>query len=115
VQLTRAFKQFLLLFAMAFIPLMGLASVEPATECPKKKKEKGDSLEVLEKKVDIPMTEISQQPITGAKSIDKTSEIKYTGEPMSEMDNEDPNSALSFNFVYYIFEKFKFSSAVEPQ
>ena len=113
--MTRPFRQFLLLFVLAFVPLMSMASVEPYTDCPKKNKDKGDSLELAEERESIPVTNYSEQETSAEEFIKEESSTNYTSERMSEMDNEDPNSALSFNFVYYIFEKFKFSSAVEPQ
>lgn len=101
-----------------------MAEVNPKTECPKKGKMKTDSSAVLEEEETMPASEydlkhngIQEEFVTYKKPSTTNSEntlvLSQVSDEAETMD-EDVDSPLSFNFVYYIFEKFKFSSSVEP-
>lgn len=98
------------------MPFLALATEGPSTECPKKDKGKSDSLEVVEQNEVISTQQFEQKLGIGQEDfITKNPDRANQSKASEEVVNEDAGSALSFNIVYYIFEKFKFSSFVEPQ
>ena len=114
--LTKILKQVILILFVAFVPSIAGATEGPSTECPKKDKGKSDSLEVVEKNEIIPAQQFEQKLGIGQEDfITNNPVIVNQHDASEEVVNEDASSALSFNIVYYIFEKFKFSSSVDPQ
>ena len=118
------FKRLLLITAVVLVPIYSMAEDNPKTECPKKNKAKTDSLSVVEENESTPASEYdlkhnviqeefvtnrNQKPTAARESLAQTQLIEE-----AELIEEHADSPLSFNFVYYIFEKFKFSSSVEP-
>lgn len=117
-------KRILTVSIVLLFPLVSLAEDTPKKECPKKEKDKTDSLAIEEEELlpaseydlkhnvieeelmDYPMT----KPTSTVQIYPVTQEVAQT-----EVEEESAESPLSFNLVYYIFEKFKFSSSVEPQ
>ena len=118
-------KQFFVLLLAVVFPLVSVAEGNPKTECPKKGKGKIDSLSIVEEEELLPASEYDlkhnvmeedlmdypmAKPTRSAVTTKPTKTMAQT-----ELEEESPESPLSFNLVYYIFEKFKFSSSVEPQ
>ena len=118
-------KQFLILSLIVLFPLVTVAEVTPKSECPKKGKGKADSLAIVEEEELLPASEYDlKHNVMEEDLMDypmaKPSRTAVTTKPkaamaQTEIDEETVESPLSFNLVYYIFEKFKFSSSVEPQ
>ncbi len=112
----------ILIIILAAIVSTTFASVsgtfDPNTDCPKKKKQEGDSISInSEKQVleDIPLQEIPTRQAVTRKAPDKANNdsfITNIDESNKGMDRE-PNSAMSFNFIYYIIDKFKFTDPME--
>ena len=111
--------------AVVLVPFYTMAEVNPKTECPKKGKAKTDSSAVvLEENEVMPASEydlkhngIQEEFVTYKKPTASSNKVSLSLTQVSdeaEVMDEDVDSPLSFNFVYYIFEKFKFSSSVEP-
>ena len=107
----------LILAAVISLPLSNFAiTVDPKTECPKKKKsEKEDSVSVYESEnkvlEEVEIQDIPQKPV--AKKI-RTENSNYNNFDNADKTVEgDPNSAMSFNFIYYIIDKFKFTDPFE--
>ena len=108
-------KKLLFFLSLVLIPLLSVATIAPKTECPKKDKDKTDSLAVAEEEEAINTAQFEQKLGIGQEEFMVNSPSTYIqDETIIEEAQEETNSALSFNIVYYIFEKFKFSSAVDP-
>jgi hypothetical protein len=103
------------------MPLSNFAgTVNPGEDCPKKKKSlQEDSVNIYESEnkvledeqfQDIPM----KMPVAD-KVPEKTSNETYANsiDESNKVEEGDPNSAMSFNFIYYIIDKFKFTDPLE--
>lgn len=99
-----------------------MAEVTPKVDCPKKAKEKMDSTMLVEEEL-LPANEydlkhnVMQEDFMDYPMAKPSSKVTIPEKPVlanNEFDEESVESPLSFNLVYYIFEKFKFSSSVEP-
>lgn len=99
-----------------------MAEVTPKADCPKKAKEKMDSTMLVEEDL-LPANEydlkhnVMQEDFMDYPMAKPSSKVATSEKPVlanSDFDEESVESPLSFNLVYYIFEKFKFSSSVEP-
>jgi len=109
---------FLALVCSAIIPLSGYAINDPnKKECSKKKNSQKDSLvvkdvesPVLLEETKIPVAKTAIKQTTSIRTTHKTFEDRL--EESNGLD-EDPNSAMSFNFIYYIIDKFKFTDPLE--
>lgn len=111
-------KKLLFFLSLVLIPLLSVATIAPKSECPKKDKDKTDSLAVAEEEeaINTNTAQFEQKLGIGQEDFMVNNPSSYIqDETIIEEAQEDTNSALSFNIVYYIFEKFKFSSAVDPQ
>ena len=106
-------------FYMPFSSFAG--TVDPKSECPKKKstKQQEDSVSIYESEnkvmEDAQIQEIPWKKPVAKKSVEKTS-YKTFDNNLDESDkvvDGDPNSAMSFNFIYYIIDKFKFTDPLE--
>jgi hypothetical protein len=109
----------IILAAVISVPLTSFSStLDPNTECPKKKSQEGDSVSISEPEVkdldemqlqEIPMEEevAIKAPKNSGNSFDTSIDESNKG-----MDR-DPNSAMSFNFIFYIIDKFKFTDPME--
>jgi hypothetical protein len=111
--------QFLVLATIILLPLSSYSnSIDPKTECLKKKTQE-DSVDVLKEDNKIP-EEIKVKATPTKKTIVKPLPEKVAYRSMEDdMDDsgkigeDDPNSAMSFNFIYYIIDKFKFTDPLE--
>ena len=103
------------------MPFSSFAStVDPGTDCPNKKKilqEDSVNLYESENKVleDGQTQKAPNKKPVAEKPVEKTS-YKTFDNNLDESDKvaeSDPNSAMSFNFIYYIIDKFKFTDPLE--
>lgn len=108
-----------LLVAVVAMPAYSFeGGADPNDNCPKKKKSKQDSVGIYESENKV-MEEADlkefqfQQPDTKQ----STNETNYNSPnelvEVKEVDEKDPNSAMSFNIIYYIIDKFKFADPLE--
>ena len=94
--------------------------VDPGTDCPKKKKIlQEDSVNIYESEnkvlEDVQTQKAPAKKPVAEKPVEKTS-YKTFDNNLDESDKvaeSDPNSAMSFNFIYYIIDKFKFTDPLE--
>lgn len=93
----------------------------PGEDCPKKKKTAEDSLDIYaeENKVQddfivpvYPQAQPLAKPVVKQNS-GLTTFDKSRAEAETVQEEDDPNSAMSFNFIYYIIDKFKFTDPLE--
>lgn len=101
------FKNLLSLFLLVFLFIVGgktYATVDP--NLTEKNNTETDSLSVSENKKNTAITkELSTRPNT-TKPESSTTSFWQQEEEVEE--DSTSNSALSFNFIYYVIEKFKF-------
>jgi hypothetical protein len=113
----------ILLAAIISAPFLSFGgTVDPKPDCPKNKNNQQpqeDSLGIYESEnkvlEDIQTQEIPKKRSVASKSAEKTS-YKTFDDNLDESDKlveGDPNSAMSFNFIYYIIDKFKFTDPLE--
>jgi hypothetical protein len=110
---------FLVLATIILLPLSSYSiELDPNTECPKKKAQE-DSVDVLTEENKIP-EQIRVKTTPAKKSVVNPIPEKVAFRSMEDdMDDsgkigeDDPNSAMSFNFIYYIIDKFKFTDPLE--
>ena len=110
----------LIVIAFLIVPFSSFAlKGGPNTDCPKKKKSKEDSIGIYESENKV-LEEVQTQDYqtkqatvkqTPGKVNNKT--VTYTPDDSDQVSEEDPNSAMSFNFIYYIIDKFKFTDPLE--
>jgi hypothetical protein len=96
------------IFLSAFVG-QSVAAIDP--ELPKNRNVKTDSLESNKDKKAVPVTESEEVSENTDNTIDgEYSTVDYwqKHEDVAEDDEETSESALSFNFIYYMIEKFKF-------
>ena len=108
----------LILACIIYLPLASFAmSSGSSVDCPKKKKTQKDSLSISEseKKVLIVESQIpDKKPVVKTDIPIRTTHKTFEDElEESKGTNDDPNSAMSFNFIYYIIDKFKFTDPLE--
>lgn len=108
----------LILVCIICLPLSSFAlNSSTWADCPKKKKTQNDSLSISEseKKVLLEESQIAdKKPVVKADIPIRTTHKTFEDElEESEGANQDPNSAMSFNFIYYIIDKFKFTDPLE--
>ncbi len=104
------------------MPFSSFAFTEdPNSDCPKKKKSlQEDSVNIYDDSENKVLEEIQLQVVPNKKPVaekapEKTS-YKTFGNNIDDSDEVaegDPNSAMSFNFIYYIIDKFKFTDPLE--
>lgn len=110
-----------LIVALA-LPISGFAvDTIDDPDCPKKSKNKEDSVHIYEDDIKVN----DNMVIAPAKSNDSfeqslvKEEIDYTPYESKSMQSEkvdaevDQTSAMSFNFIYYIIDKFKFDDPLD--
>jgi len=103
---------------MPFSSLAG--TVDPSSDCPKKKKSlQEDSVNIYESE-NVDLEEVQPQEIPWEKKEtenipEKTNQERFDNniDEADEVTEGDPNSAMSFNFIYYIIDKFKFTDPLE--
>ncbi len=78
-----------------------IASKNP--NLPEKKKVESDSLSVTKDNNTLLATEVKSQP-----SSTESTSVSFWQKSEEVEEDSTSNSALSFNFIYYIIEKFKF-------
>ena len=95
-------------------------TVDPETDCPKKKnKQPEDSVGIYEsenKVLEEEQTQVMPKPKQVAVKTTKKPSVAKTYNKVDTSDevvDGDPNSAMSFNFIYYIIDKFKFTDPLE--
>lgn len=94
------YKLFLVILIVVFSGT-SFASVNP--DLPDKEKVESDSLNTTKDNNTLVISEVKSQP----SSTKSTADSFWHNEEVEEEDSTS-NSALSFNFIYYIIEKFKF-------
>jgi len=115
------YRNFILILALAIcLPLASFAiGGNPTTDCPKKNKSQEDSVDIYksENKVleDTQVQNFNAKPALTRKAQDKVTYKTFEGnlDESDEVADEDPNSAMSFNFIYYIIDKFKFTDPLQ--
>lgn len=103
------------------MPFSGYANtVDPKSDCPKKKNtQQEDSVGIYESEnkvlEEVQIQETPKKKPVASKSAEKTSYKKFDNnlEESDKVVEGDPNSAMSFNFIYYIIDKFKFTDPLE--
>ena len=91
-------------------------TVDPKTDCAKiKVKQQQDSLGIYESENKVP-NDVETREIPKSKPVAKQAPAKTFDNKVEESDKvaeRDPNSAMSFNIIYYIIDKFKFTDPLE--
>ena len=103
---------------MPFSILAG--TVDPGSDCPKKKKSlQEDSVNIYESENKV-LEEVQLQQVPEKKPVtEKVAEntsyktFDSSADESDKVAEGDPNSAMSFNFIYYIIDKFKFTDPLE--
>ena len=103
------------------MPFAGFAgTTDPNSDCPKKKKSlQEDSVNIYESEnkvlEDILLQEIPKPKPEIEKPAQNTSYETFDNniDESDKVAEGDPNSAMSFNFIYYIIDKFKFTDPLE--
>ena len=109
----------LVLVCMTCLPLSSFAVNSPIrTECPKNKKNQKDSLNIVSesdtKVLKVEPQLLDKKPLAKSNIPIRTTHKTFEDElEESKGADEDPNSAMSFNFIYYIIDKFKFTDPLE--
>jgi hypothetical protein len=106
---------------MPFTSFAGTGEGEPCSDCPKKKQSQSqeDSVGIYEsenKVLDDVQIQYYPKKRTPIKKTTKKTSLKTYDHNLDESDKvaeEDPNSAMSFNIIYYIIDKFKFTDPLE--
>ena len=116
------YRFLIIILATTFaLPLSNFAgTVDPKSDCPKKKKnQQEDSVGVYESEnkvlEEVQISETPRKQAIAKKTPAKTT-YKTFNSNLDESDkitDGDPNSAMSFNFIYYIIDKFKFADPLE--
>ena len=112
---------FITLFVIILGPLSAFAVEDKPKTCPKEGVTKEDSVGIFEDDTKVNMDAVQ---ITPAAPIQNELEIRFEQEPYKSYEakstenekldaEKDPNSAMSFNFIYYIIDKFKFTDPLE--
>ena len=100
------FKNILSLFLLVFLTvLVGKTNAAIDPNLTEKNETETDSLSVNKSNKTTTVSELSSSPVT-PKSESSTVEFWIKGEEDEE--DSTSSSALSFNFIYYVIEKFKF-------
>lgn len=90
--------------------------VDPGTDCPNKKKIlQEDSVNIYESENKV-LEDVQTQKAPVKKPVVGKTNYKTIDNNLDESDEvaeSDPNSAMSFNFIYYIIDKFKFTDPLE--
>jgi hypothetical protein len=103
------------------MPSSSLAgTVDPNTDCPKKKKSlQEDTVNIYESENKI-LEDIQLQQVPAKKPIpEKVAQnasynaFDNSADESDKVEEGDPNSAMTFNFIYYIIDKFKFTDPLE--
>ena len=91
-------------------------TVDPKTDCTKKKaQQQQDSLGIYESENKVPNDVVTRE-IPKSKPVAKQAPAKTFDNKIEESEKvveRDPNSAMSFNIIYYIIDKFKFTDPLE--
>ncbi len=100
------------------MPFSSFALTEnPNSDCPKKKKSlQEDSVNIYDDSENKVVEEIQLQVVPNKKPVAEKTSDKTFGNNIDDSDDVaegDPNSAMSFNFIYYIIDKFKFTDPLE--
>lgn len=104
------------------LPLTGFAvDSEDKPDCPKKSTNKEDSVQVYEDEIKVNDTFTvppTDKPNTTPSVVikEQTTFKPYEGKPgnTEKVDAEaEQHSAMSFNFIYYIIDKFKFTDPLD--
>ena len=105
------------------MPFSSLAdTVDPTSDCPKKDKGLQEDSVSISESDDNALEEVKLQQIpdndkkpVAEKAPEKTNyeSIDNNIDESDEVVEGDPNSAMSFNFIYYIIDKFKFTDPLE--
>lgn len=111
----------IILAGVITLPFTSFAgSEDPNSDCPKKKKSlQEDSVNIYESENKVLEEELLQvipmkKPV--AEKVAEKSSFKTFDNNLNESDEVaegDPNSAMTFNFIYYIIDKFKFTDPLE--
>ena len=111
---------FLVLAAIIILPISSSAfGIDPNVDCPKKKKVEEDTLDLYESENKVPQEFQIQSVPTKKPVVNRTPDkVAYKTfdtdlEDTNKVGEDDPNSAMSFNFIYYIIDKFKFTDPLE--
>jgi hypothetical protein len=111
----------LIVVGVISMPLTSLASEGNGdTECPKKKNNQPeDSVNIYDAE-NKGIEDVQAPTLAKKKPVAKTQARKpnyktYNAEfeESDKLGAENPNSAMSFNFIYYIIDKFKFTDPLE--
>jgi hypothetical protein len=107
------------------MPFSSLAdTVDPVSDCPKKDRGLQEDSVSISESDDSGLEEVQLQQIpdndkkpvpVAEKAPEKTNyeSIDNNLDKSDEVVEGDPNSAMSFNFIYYIIDKFKFTDPLE--
>jgi uncharacterized GH25 family protein len=100
------------------MPFSGFAGTEnPNSDCPKKKKIlQEDTVNIYDDSENKVLEEIQLQVVPNKKPVAEKSSYKTFDNNIDDSDEVaegNPNSAMSFNFIYYIIDKFKFTDPLE--
>ena len=103
---------------MPFSILAG--TVDPSSDCPKKKKSlQEDSVDIYESEnkvlEEVQIQQVPEKKPVPEKAAENTSNKTFdnSADESDKIAEGDPNSAMSFNFIYYIIDKFKFTDPLE--
>jgi hypothetical protein len=109
-----------ILVAFFIVPFSSFAiEGDPSTDCPKKKKNKEDSIGIYESEnkglEEVQIQEYQKKEPDAKQTREKVNNttLTYAADEQDQVSEEDPNSAMSFNFIYYIIDKFKFTDPLE--
>gem|GEM_PF-3060854 len=110
-----------LLVAIILLPLIAGAITPPDKgSCPKKKKNQEDSVQTttvqdqdMEDEAGLKVPVFNTIPDIAPDNSAVAKSEKDDTDDAEEVQEDDPNAALSFNFIYYIIEKFKFTGVEE--
>jgi hypothetical protein len=104
------------------LPLSGFAiDSEDKPDCPKKSTNKEDSVQIYEDEIKVNDTftvsptenvKTSNSAVVKEQATYKPYESKPTGTEKVDAEAEQ-HSAMSFNFIYYIIDKFKFTDPLD--
>lgn len=110
----------LILGLVVVLPLSASANtVNPEDKCPKQNQVKEDSLGIYEAEnktleADMVPDYLRMKPATQSASPKTKKDITENKVAVKEVvKEEEDNSAMSFNFIYYIIDTFKFTDPLE--
>jgi len=89
------------------------------TDCPKKKKAKEDTVGIYESENKVSqeakIPDFNKEQVAEKSNTKKAKSKTFEPNPdeSDEVGKDDPNSAMSFNFIYYIIDKFKFTDPLQ--